>query len=86
MYSSVGLSSSSYLFTFHHVSIKTADDGVTVTDTTVFTFHHVSIKTGKRRFTDSYVQDLHSTMYLLKHTAENIMNYLKKIYIPPCIY
>ena len=56
-----------YIFTFHHVSIKTLKAIIAVIGAYIFTFHHVSIKTFLQNVAQKYSRYLHSTMYLLKH-------------------
>ena len=54
-------------FTFHYVSIKTISSTESVPETSLFTFHYVSIKTLISVPTLTPSNNLHSTMYLLKH-------------------
>ena len=60
------LTSIPYSFTFHHVSIKTANGNILDGDYMSFTFHHVSIKTISTLKHLLPEFDSHSTMYLLK--------------------
>ena len=57
-------------FTFHHVSIKTFQSAHTIHTALEFTFHHVSIKTLDALTGIPPKPNSHSTMYLLKPSAE----------------
>ena len=53
-------------FTFHYVSIKTFLSIFVKAKPSIFTFHYVSIKTLWDNVSFPFVDNLHSTMYLLK--------------------
>ena len=75
------------VFTFHHVSIKTAPEEEPEPDANEFTFHHVSIKTPF-----SYICNYYTILFTFHHVSIKTCQPLHLqqscclIHIPPCIY